>query len=128
MILMREKRTSSRSRDHHGIFFMNKQRMCVWAQVVCHSGLMFYPDCVDVVLFIFRSYSSKRYPDGSPNLDLHGGQVSEICERSAMNYMPSVFPRYNIIAGCSVFIARHTAKFWFNIFHISTFFVTTLLK
>ena len=31
MILMREKRTSSRSRDHHGLFFMSKQRMCVWA-------------------------------------------------------------------------------------------------
>ena len=32
MILMREKRTSSRSRDHHGLFFMSKQRMCVWAR------------------------------------------------------------------------------------------------
>ena len=32
MILMREKCTSSRSRDHHGLFFMNKQRMCVWAR------------------------------------------------------------------------------------------------
>ena len=31
MILMREKCTSSRSRDCHGLFFMNKQRMCVWA-------------------------------------------------------------------------------------------------
>ena len=31
MILMREKCTSSRSIDHHGLFFMNKQRMCVWA-------------------------------------------------------------------------------------------------
>ena len=31
MILLREKCTSSRSRDHHGLFFMNKQRMCVWA-------------------------------------------------------------------------------------------------
>ena len=31
MILMREKCTSSRSRDRHGLFFMNKQRMCVWA-------------------------------------------------------------------------------------------------
>ena len=33
MILLREKCTSSRSRDHHGLFFMNKQRMCVWALV-----------------------------------------------------------------------------------------------
>ena len=32
MILMREKCTFSRSRDHHGLFFMSKQRMCVWAQ------------------------------------------------------------------------------------------------
>ena len=32
MILMREECTSSRSRDRHGLFFMNKQRMCVWAQ------------------------------------------------------------------------------------------------
>ena len=32
MILLREKCTSSRSRDHHGLFFMNKQRMCVWAR------------------------------------------------------------------------------------------------
>ena len=32
MILMREKCTSSRSRDRHGLFFMNKQRMCVLAQ------------------------------------------------------------------------------------------------
>ena len=32
MILMREKCTSSRSRDCHGLFFMNKQRMCVWAR------------------------------------------------------------------------------------------------
>ena len=31
MILMREKCTFSRSRDCHGLFFMNKQRMCVWA-------------------------------------------------------------------------------------------------
>ena len=31
MILLREKCTSSRSRDRHGLFFMNKQRMCVWA-------------------------------------------------------------------------------------------------
>ena len=31
MILMREKCTSSRSRDRHGLFFMNKQRMCVLA-------------------------------------------------------------------------------------------------
>ena len=33
MILMREKCTSSRSRDRHGLFFMNKQRMCVWARL-----------------------------------------------------------------------------------------------
>ena len=33
MILMREKCTSSRSRDHHGLFFMNKQRLCVWARI-----------------------------------------------------------------------------------------------
>ena len=32
MILMREKCTSSRSRDRHGLSFMNKQRMCVWAR------------------------------------------------------------------------------------------------
>ena len=32
MILMREKCTFSRSRDCHGLFFMNKQRMCVWAR------------------------------------------------------------------------------------------------
>ena len=36
MILMREKCTSSRSRDRHGLFFMNKQRMCVWAQDTLH--------------------------------------------------------------------------------------------
>ena len=29
MILMREKYTSS-SRDRHGLFFMNKQRICVY--------------------------------------------------------------------------------------------------
>ena len=41
MILMREKCTSSRSRDHHGLFFMNKQRMCVWALkgVIEHCGI-----------------------------------------------------------------------------------------
>ena len=31
MILMREKCTSSRSRDRHGLFFMIKQRICLWA-------------------------------------------------------------------------------------------------
>ena len=39
MILMREKCTSSRSRDCHGLFFMNKQRMCVWAH---ESALVTY--------------------------------------------------------------------------------------
>ena len=38
MILMREKCTSSRSRDRHGLFFMNKQRMCVWAHKTCRDG------------------------------------------------------------------------------------------
>ena len=31
MILMTEKCASSRSRDRHGLFFMSKPRMCVWA-------------------------------------------------------------------------------------------------
>ena len=39
MILTREKRTSSRSRDHHGLFFMSKQRMCVWALERVHHSV-----------------------------------------------------------------------------------------
>ena len=37
MILMREKCTFSRSRDCHGLFFMNKQRMCVWARTLLNA-------------------------------------------------------------------------------------------
>ena len=53
MILVREKYTFSRSRDCHGLFFMNKQRMCVWAQAVeqgCKSGLVKKSETLQLML------------------------------------------------------------------------------
>ena len=40
---MREKCTSSRIRsiDRHGLCFMNKQRMCVWACLLVVGSLVF---------------------------------------------------------------------------------------
>ena len=38
MIRMREKCTSSRSRENSGLFFLNKERMCVWACMISQGS------------------------------------------------------------------------------------------
>ena len=63
MILMREKCTSSRSRDRHGLFFMNKQRMCVWARLGQYNSLGEYcgPSTASEVFFIFTTQPYQHF-------------------------------------------------------------------
>ena len=68
MILLREKCTSSRSRDHHGLFFMNKQRMCVWAPTPQTPN---YQSIIEHSQFINFQLSENR-PGGSTSPSLRG--------------------------------------------------------